>query len=205
MQKFINLFLTLVLPVSILFIIVASIYFSMSFEMNKAIRLGVLTGVLSGAGFSVLMASVLLIMRKIRHNAHQKEKIYPKNDAEEVKTNVNSDDLPSSEKASDTTSEKTVYPADKPMDQKFMLLMDKELAFEVALHAIMDQNIGEISNADKNKRSIVIHATNEIIALSITSLTKHTSEVLITALPDSKNVQNIISYLKEKEHSFLDY
>ena len=195
MQKFINLFLTLVLPVSILFIILASIYFSMSFEMNKAIKLGILTGVLGGAGFSALMASVLLVMRKIRHNAHQKEKIYPKNDPEKVKTNANSD----------TASEKTVYPADKPIDQKFMLLMDKELAFEVALHAIMDQNIGEISNADKNKRSIMIHATNETITLSITSLTKHTSEVLITATPNSKNVQNIISYLKEKELSFLEY
>jgi len=205
MQKFINLFLTLVLPVSILFIILASIYFSMNFEMNKAIKLGILTGVLSGVGFSVLMASVLLVMRKIRHNTHQKENIYPKNDAEEVKTDTNSEDLPSSEKASDTTSEKTVYPTDQLMDQKFMLLMDKELAFEVALYAIMDQNIGEISNANKNKRSIIIHATNEVITLSVTSLTKHTSEVLITAMPDSKNVQNIISYLKEKEHSFLDY
>ena len=197
MQKFINLFLTLVLPVSILFIILASIYFSMNFEMNKAIKLGILTGVLSGVGFSVLMASVLLVMRKIRHNTHQKENIYPKNDAEEVKTDTNSEDLPS--------SEKTVYPTDQLMDQKFMLLMDKELAFEVALYAIMDQNIGEISNANKNKRSIIIHATNEVITLSVTSLTKHTSEVLITAMPDSKNVQNIISYLKEKEHSFLDY
>ncbi len=202
MQKFINLFLTLVLPVSILFTMVASIYFTMSFEMNKAIKLGILTGVLGGIGFSILMASILLFMRRIRHTTHQRQKVSPKNDVEAeeevvVETETNSNDLPS--------SEKTSYPADKLMDQKFLLLMDKELAFEVALHAVMDQNIGEISNADKNKRSVIIRATNETIALSITSLTKHTSEVLITALPNSKNVQDIISYLKEKEYSFLDY
>ncbi len=195
MQKFINLFLTLVLPVTILFIIVASIYFSMSFEMNKAIKLGILTGVLSGTGFSVIMTSVLLFMR-MRHTAHQRQEVYQASDAEEVKTEANSNLL---------SSKKTSYPTDTLIDQKNLLLMDKELAFEVALHAVMDQNIGEISNADKNKRSIVIHAENETIALSITSATKHTSEVLITALPNSTNVQNIISYLKEKEYSFLDY
>ncbi len=196
MQKFINLFLTLVLPVTILFIIVASIYFSMSFEMNKAIKLGILTGVLSGTGFSVIMTSVLLFMRRMHHTAHQRQEVYQASDAEEVKTEANSNLL---------SSKKTSYPTDTLMDQKILLLMDKELAFEVALHAVMDQNIGEISNADKNKRSIVIHAENETIALSITSVTKHTSEVLITALPNSTNVQNIISYLKEKEYSFLDY
>lgn len=197
MQKFINLFLTLVPPVTILFIIVASIYFSMSFEMNKAIKLGILTGVLGGTGFSVLMTSVLLFMRRMRHTTHQRQEVNQTIDTEEVKTEANSNDLPS--------SEKTSYPTDTLMDQKFLLLMDKELAFEVALQAVMDQNIGEISNAEKNKRSIVIHAANETITLSITSLTKHTSEVLIAALPNSINAQNIISYLKEKEYSFLDY
>ena len=69
----------------------------------------------------------------------------------------------------------------------------------------MDQNIGEISNANKDEKSIIIHAANENLALSVTSLTQHTSEVLISAMPQSKNVQNIISYIKEKEYSFLDY
>ena len=195
MQKFINLFLTLVLPITILFVLVASVYFSMSFEINKATKLGILTGVLSGTGFSAFMALILLFMRKIRHSAQIKQKTPPKKDTR--KTNTNTNNLQS--------LEKTAHSAVKLVDQKFLLLMDKELAFEVALSAVMDQNIGEISNADKNQRSVIIHTKNETISLSINSVTKHTAEVLITAIPNSKNVQNIISYIKEKEFSFLEY
>jgi len=191
MQKFINLFLTLVLPITILFILIASVYFSMDFEINKATKLGILAGVLSGTGVSVLMALILLFMRKIRHSTQRKRKTPRK---KEIRNTNNRQSL-----------EKISHSATKPVDQKFLLLMDKDLAFEVALHAVMDQNIGEFSDTDKNQRTIIVHTTHETITLSITSVTKHTSEVLITAIPQSKNVQNIISYIKEKEFSFLEY
>ncbi len=191
MKSFKNLFLTIVIPISILFTILAIIYFSMSFDMNKAVKLGLIDGVIGGILFSILITAVLLVMRHIRATAYQKRQTKLQEHVAEEKEKIKH------VQALEQTSSSA--------DKKFMLLMDKELTFEVVLRAVMDQNIGEISNANKDEKCIIIHAANENLALSVTSLTQHTSEVLISAMPQSKNVQNIISYIKEKEYSFLDY
>ncbi len=92
------------------------------------------------------------------------------------------------------------------IEQKLMLLMDKKLACEVALYAITDQNIGEITTQESKEKSIItVQAKNENIQITITPLTRHTSQVILKTVRKSKYTHNIISYIKEKEHSFLQY
>jgi len=180
MRAFINLFLTLVLPISVVSIVIAIVYFLTDFDLTKALRLGTLNGLFVGIGLSLLITLVLIIMRKIRIATY-----HPKNKTAQYKENI--------------TSSKG------PVDQKIMLLMDKELAFEVSLYAVSDQNIGEITHGDKRKGSISISTPQESITLLISALTKHTSEVEIKANRYNDHIEQIIQYLKAKELSFMDY
>ncbi len=196
MKKFINLFLTIVIPVNLLFFLLASIYFLINFEFSKAIKLGILAGVLSGTAFSVIMTFTLLIMRKINVRAQEKkEKKKPKNHNSPIEENHIDKPLTKtveSEKVSNATD-------------TFILLMDQELAYEVALYAVKDQDIGEITKSEKAKGSMTILSAGDSITLSITAVTRHTSKVAINVIPNNQNIQKLISYIKEKEHSFLDY
>lgn len=201
MRAFRNLFLTLVVPIVGLFTLAASILFSINFNLEKGIKLGILSGVIGGVVFSILITLTLLSLRKIRQVTQKKQKEHLEKSKlfMKRKTVVNHMEDTENNPALKTPT------ANKSIDQKLILLMDKELAFEVSLYAITDQNIGKVSNKDKYKNSIVINAQDETIILSVKSLTRHTSEVFINAIPNSKNVQKIISYIKEKELSFLDY
>jgi len=116
MRALMNLFFSIVLPISALFIIFATIYFSMNYELNKALRLGMLAGFIIGFGFSIIMSVILFIMRKAR--TQHIRMTHPESHIEHESTNG-------------------------PIDKKFMLLMDKELAFEVALYSLIYFNIDE--------------------------------------------------------------
>ncbi|HHD79565.1 MAG TPA: hypothetical protein ENK98_08055 [Epsilonproteobacteria bacterium] len=96
-------------------------------------------------------------------------------------------------------------PESDSIEEKIMLLMDKELAYEISLNSINHKKIGDIIHQNKNEGSILLRSKNEEIKILITSLTKHTSQVLITSTIDNSNMKNIISTLKEKEHSFMQY
>jgi len=178
MRPFTNLFLSIVLPISALFSVVAIGYFSMNYDLGKAMKLGTLAGVLSGTGFSVVMAGLLLFMRKLRTTRSQKT---------EAEYNI--------------VQEST----NGPVDQKLILLMDKELAFEVAIHSIIDQDIGDVSRGDKRKGTIRISTPEQMIDIAVSSLTKHSSQVEVKADIYNTSIEQIIHYLKNKEHSFLQY
>jgi len=86
-----------------------------------------------------------------------------------------------------------------------MLLMDKDLTFEVALHAIVDQNIGTLTASKKKEEYITVKNNNESLHFSLSKLTRHTTQMVIYSIPDSVAAKKLINYMKEKEHSFLQY
>ncbi len=178
MRVYLNLFLSIVLPVSVLFTVASTVYFSIHYDLDKALKLATLTGVLLGTGFSVVMAGILLIMRKARTKHIQITQ-------------------PESHILHESTN--------GPIDKKLMILMDRELAFEVAIHSIIDQNIGEVTKGSKRKGTISIHTPEQMINLAITSLTKHTAQIEVKADAYNMSVQQIINYIKLKESSFLQY
>jgi len=140
MKKFTNLLFSMAFPIFILFFIVATIYFSTNYDLDKALKLGILTGFVLGLGFSFIMTSIIIVMRKVRKKhmdiTHPESRI--------VHT-----------------------PSTGPINKKLILLMDRELAFEVALYSIMDQNIGEVTKGSKHDGIINIHTPEQIINLSI--------------------------------------
>ncbi len=178
MRPYLNLLFSIVLPISALFVVVSTIFFSLNYDLGKAFKLGTLAGVLIGVGFSVIMAGVLLIIRKARTKHIQITQ-------------------PESHILHESTN--------GPIDKTFMLLMDRELAFEVAIHSIIDQNVGEVTKGSKQKGTISIHTPEQMIDIAISSLTKHTSQIEVKADAYNMSVQQIINYIKLKEDSFLQY
>ena len=185
MRTFLRLFLNLLMPISMIIAIGSVAYFSVDYSFTKAMKLGVLSGVLLGLGISFIAALFLLITRRGGKPVQEPVKVHKE-------TNRKTKEVPVGTQNS--------------IEHKLMLLMDKKLAFEVALHAVTDQNIGEITTKETKESSIIIlHTQEETIQITITDLTRHTSQVILRTKRNSKYNQNIISYIKEKEHSFLQY
>ena len=205
MRSYFNLFLTLVMPISILLTAVATVYFSMNYEFTKAIKLGILAGVMAGVAFSFVLSLVITIVRFIRlYNLKSKIKSeeYPmKSTPVKIDPTVYTK---KHQKTQEILAAESKLESDS-IEEKIMLLMDKELAYEVSLNSISHKNIGDIIHQNKNEGSILLRSKNEEFKILISSLTKHTSQVLITSTIDNSNMKNIIATLKEKEHSFMQY
>jgi len=193
MKNYINIFLTLVMPVSVLFTALATVYYSTDFAFSKAIRLGTIAGILTGISLSLLLALILLIIRIIRKYKRKSVMLTPTIHKKKTQT------------AQKTSSHDEELTHSDELEEKFMLLMDKELAYEVSLNAINHGKIGDIIHKNKDDGSILLRTQKEEIRLTITPLTKHSSEVHISSTMDNSTMRNIISVLKEKEHLFIQY
>jgi len=208
MRAYLQLFFGLLVPLSALFMLVAVIYFQLEYNFTKSMRLGVLLGFFVAIAVSFFIAYFLLIMRRgkniskdkdifkrsTKHKLTVKDVKKTSNDKKEIKKEIITD------KVENTTIQKTTR------EEKLMLLMDKELAYEVTIHAIKNQNIGKLKT-DKSKEFHSIHVQNDdkIIDVNISSLTKHTAHITITSIGYFDIIDKVIFYLKEKEQSFLQY
>jgi len=181
------------MPLSILFTAISVLYYSMEFAFSKAIKLGIVTGVLSSGLFAFVLAAVILLARKIQSN---KPKV--------PSTPFNKNKIPKIIKERkenfDTTLLKT-----PSKEQKFILLMDRELAYEVSLQSMEDQNVGEIIYQNKDKGLILLKDDLKELKIDITTLTKHTAEIIITSTLDHHFIKDVMSLIKTKERLFLHY
>lgn len=198
MRSFINIFLTLIMPMSILFTASATVYYSTSFIFSKAIRLGTITGVLGGITLAFVIAFILAIVRTIRVKG------------EKISTSIDIVPNPTiyekKSKSVEINSTNTVKEHKSQISEKrFTLLMNKELVYEVSLNTINQNNFASIINENKDDGSILLHIDKEQISIKINSLTRHTSEVFIYGNQNNSYIQTIISTLKEKEHSFIQF
>ena len=211
MRAYIHLFFGLLIPLSALFVIASIGYFTIDYDFTKAIRLGVVTGIMTSLAVSFVTSIFLQIKRLIQNRTlspkKAKMKANIKSDTKKIKKarirKTKKDNLQTEEEAeTESTPENETG---KSISQKVMLLMDQELAFEVTLNAITYHTLGKVNTNDSSKGVILIKNKKESLKIIITALTKHTANVEIETQGNSKSIQKIISYLKEKEHSFLQY
>jgi len=180
MRAYFNVFLSLIIPVSALFIMLAIGYFMMEYDLSKALKLGVLSGFMIAVLFTSILAPLFILMRNAKLKSSTKNHL----DQEEMFQEID----------------------EGPLDKTFLLLMHKEMAFEVAIQAIIDQNIGEVSKESRKKTgNIIVYTPEQTIKMQISKLTKNTAELEIKAETYNESVLHIINYIKAKEHSFLQY
>ena len=205
MKKISNLFLTLLMPLSIFFTVITTVYYAIDLEFSKSIKMGILTGVLSSIIFSIIITPAILILRAIRSRKERKRVL--SSNYQKVPKPFRQKPTVYENKPMSAQGNETYEAVSKPdlIEEKLMLLMDKELAYEVSLASVNHQKIGDIIYKNKEEGVILIRTEEREIKMHITSLTKHTAQVLITTTIDNSNMKNIISMLKEKEHSFLQY
>jgi len=169
----------MILPISALFIIIAVTAFLTQYSLSQALKLGVLSGFLSALVFTILITAVLLIKRKV-HYAHRL-KNHPEMGIRHQSSNG-------------------------PIDKSFILLFDKAMAFDIAIQAIIDQKLGEVSKGSSKRKGVLsLYTDEQTIEMKVDPLTKHTTEFTIKADAYSESVQALINYLKLKEQSLLNY
>ena len=179
MRAYFNVFLSLIVPVSILFIILAVGYFMIEYDLSKALKLGVLSGFMIAALFTAILAPLFLLRRQAKLKSVTKN--HPD---QEILQEID----------------------EGPLDEKLLLLMRKETAFDVAIQAIIDQDIGEVSKESRKKKgNITVYTPEQTIKMQVSKLTKNTAEIEIKAETYTESVQSIINYLKRKELSLLTY
>ena len=185
MRTYLRLFFSLLMPISMIMAIASVAYFSVHYDFSKAMKLGILSGVLLGLGISPIAALFLLVTRSGKKPAQETVKV-------DKETNRETKEVP--------------VKMQNSIEHKLMLLMDKKLAFEVALYAVTDKNMGDIKTHEtKENAMITVHTKEENIQISTTPLTRHTAQVILKTERNSQYTDKIISYIKEKEHSFLQY
>ena len=197
MRAFLHVFFGLLMPVSLLIAVFLTLFFTFEYSFTQAMSLGVLYGIFSGIVVTFILSIALLLLRGSTKNIQNKLKVKQKE--KDIQEN---EELNKIESSIDQDSNKSVK---KGIDQKLMLLMNKKLIFELILTTIKNQISHPIVKHDIDKGNINIRIHGEVISIAIIPLTKHTSEIMINGISNSKYIQNIISFLKEKEHSFLQY
>lgn len=186
MRAYMQIFFNILMPISMIMTIGSIAYFNLDYTFTKAMKLGVLSGVLIGLSISLIVALFLFVRGRGQKTVQQPMSVHK---------NIHR----SNKDISLETQQNFI-------EQKLMLLMDKKLAFDVSRYAIIDQKIGDITTSDtKENTNITVRTPEETIYITITSLTKHTAEIILKTVKNSDYVNKIISYIKEKEHSFLQY
>lgn len=207
MRTFFRLFIGLLIPLSALFMVAATVYFKIEYNFTQAMRLGVLYGLFISLALSPLLALILLIMRRGKQpkkdifSGVKKRQEQHKQQAKQSKVQDNDDTI----KESSSTPVK-ISPSSNSVSENIMLLMDTTVAFEVLLYAISEQKLGKLTESDEVKGSIALKTDTSIIHMHIATLTKHTSQIQISANTDEREtIHLIISYMKKKEYAFTQY
>ncbi len=195
MRTYIRLFINLLFPLTLLFTAASVGYFTFDYSLSRAFNLGILSGVIIGIGISLIMAFLLLVFRKIpTHEKVQKT---------EAPVPIVTETTPNHKVFETRESPKQGNSFSKEI--KCMLLMDKELTFDVIVNALKNQKECTLSQSDPKKGTMTIQTKDGIIQTTITSLTQHTSQIILQTVDNAKQIKSLISQLKEKEHSFLQY
>ena len=198
MRTYIRLFLNLLLPLTLLFTLASIGYFTFDYSFSKAFNLGILSGVVIGISISLVMAFLLLMFRKI-----PKRVKVQKDEKTEAPVHAETEATPIHKVAKTKKNPKEENSFSKEI--KCMLLMDKELTFDVILNALKNEKECTLSESDPQKGTMTIQTKEGIIQTTITSLTQHTSQIILQTIDNAEQIKNLISQLKEKEHSFLQY
>lgn len=213
MQTFIRLFVMLMLPIGLVSVTVATLYFSLEgYSFSKAMNVGVLTGVVGAFPVTFVVVTLYLIKEaispaKVKSPTPQKSKTKPQKEAkvEPQKSKIEHKKVPEIE-TKDEIKVATQKHESQTNDRVFkqMLLLDKELAFNL-LQTIIQTLQSKNLTIEAPKDMITFSNQDGVIESKITSLTKHTAQILITAPNNHKQAQRILKLFKEQQHSLLNY
>jgi hypothetical protein len=162
-------------------------YYSLEFSIAKASRIGTLYGFIIGVVLNIIPA--LFVAKRIKQdeNMQQTTTSTQKKQFPKEHTNV-------SQKPTSSSFIKEMY-----------LLLDKEMAFDVALQSILNQSLGILLNTNKHRGAFSVRTTHQTIDFEIQPLTRHTSKVNIKVQKQNDTFKDILKYIKEKEASILTY
>lgn len=196
-RAFINLFLLLMPPLGALSATVLTLFYLKDYELGKAVKLGIVDGLLLSIALSLLLALLILVKRSFQIYRYRQLHTREQGDTSYLEEEMYENDAP---QVANSTA--TNLSSSKETERHFVLLMDYDVAFEVALYAIESQRIGIIQKASKKRGEIVIQQRGNYIPIKLSRLSRHSSEIAIGRMD---NITAFIQAIKEKEFAFLKY
>ena len=196
MRVFTSVFITFLIPISLGVSMLLTLYFTTEYPFTKAMSLGVLYSLIPGMFLTLIFATLFTQLQNGNTNILNR-----------FQFSSNIQDLQEEILIQEPLSLKEINEngGDGKVGQTMMLLLSKELIFEIIMTATKNQVMRSIITHNIEKGNIMIKTRTETVSIMIQSLTPHTSQIVIQGLADSPFVQNLIDYLKDKEHSFLQY
>jgi len=193
MKKFIKAYTFTLTPTAMIVIIASIAYYTTQLSFNKAISIGTLNGFIIAGIINIIPA--IITFRKIDKVSQTKPKKKQKRKKDITqKTNQSQQH---SQISSNQNNQHKIY--------SLYLLLDKEKAFDLSINSIVNQSLGSILNKDHHRGIISARTAHQIINFNIQSLTRHTAKVEINAQQDNNTLKDILTYIKQKESSFITY
>jgi hypothetical protein len=197
MRQYIQIVFGLLLPISGLFMVISFLYYNQNNDFSEALKLGVLTGFFIAIILSPFIGFFIYLMRIPKRS----KKNTPKTTSPTRQKSKPIKSKQEKQVASSSGEPKKILSSNK----NIILLMDKELTVNIMLHAINEQNIGQVTRIKGEQETIGIQSKEGNIELIVSSLTAHTAEIVIEMGEDTQGLKKILNYIKEKEYSYLDY
>jgi len=127
MRTFLQIFFRLLIPIILLSAVLLTLFFTYEYSFDQAMGLGVLYGFFSGTILSLVLSIALLIFRSGAKTLHSQPS-HEKENMQNIKVPVHP--VQRKEPSIEQTIRENIK---KGLAQKLMLLMNKELIFELIL------------------------------------------------------------------------
>jgi len=189
MKNFIRAYTYTLVPTAIVVILGFVLFYLTQFSLSKSASLGTLHGFVVTLVLNIIPAFILI--DKNKKNIKTKTKTR-NNDIIKKQKNLQKTDIRQNKKEPNTK-------------YSLYLLLDSQKAFDLSINAIIKQSLGTILNHDKHRGFLSVRAAYQTIDFEVKPLTRHTAKVDIKAQKDNETLHSILSYIKNKELSFLNY
>jgi len=188
MKNFIKAYTYTLVPSAIVIILGFILFYTTQFSLNKSISLGTLHGFVATIILNIIPTFIML--DKIKKNLK----------TQSLKNNNSIQQRQSLEKTEIMQDRKDTH-----LNYSLYLLLDFEKAFDLSINSIIKQSLGTVLKHDKNRGFVSVRASHQTIDFEVKPLTRHTAKLDIKAQQNNKTLQEILTYIKTKEASFLQY
>jgi len=204
MKNFIGYFSYYMVLNTAVFTALSSMYLMLNYSLSASLKLGLIYGFLTSIIVSTFFAIVTLSKKSVKTYAVKQQELREKEKSQYGNSLENS-----------ITQNKTIRAVKESKGSKnivnrqnqitLFLLMNKYLAFDILVQIVIENNIWKINARDKERNTLTISTEKQDIYISIETLTENTSQIEIKTNNIDESIKNLIKYIKEKEHSFLQY
>ena len=168
-------------------------FYATKLPITQASSIGILYGFLLGATINIIPAIFIFFKLKKPKQIDNKEEVIQKSTSSQKADNLYQES-PDANKTESISTLKEIY-----------FLANPELTYDILIDIINKLSFGNIINENQTKLLFSLKTEHQIIDFEIRPLTRHTTKINIKLQKSNDSSNNLISYIKQREYSLLNY